>query len=523
MDNTKKVIIFDTTLRDGAQTPGIEFSREDALKIVHQLACLGVDIAEAGFPFSSNKDFQIVRAVAAQVSGIRVCALARAVKSDIDIAAKALENALEPPRIHTFIGTSPEHMKYRHNKSPEEVLEMAVDAVQFARKYVDDVQFSAEDATRSNPDFLKQVFYEVIMAGATSINVPDTVGYAVGGKFGNTIRLIIEGEPIITERGIIVSVHCHNDLGFAVANSLAGLENGARQVECTIEGIGERAGNANLAATVMALKTREDYYGLNVSHIDTGQLGPTSILLSRITGRLISDNSPVTGRNAFAHDSGIHQDGVDKKSITYEIMSPQDVGWDGEKFPLSSHAGRAGLLKRLEGLDYKLSDTEKEIMYKKFIDFAEGKLQVHNPDLHMLMQEMYMELHVHEDDQIEIVKMFYTGSKDKSSANVSLKCNTKTFHGSADGNGAVNALANAIEDALTQSNLWPNGARLSKFKTKMKSGESGTEATGVSTLCITQGDKQGYGRGKSTDTVIAETEAIVAAIDHIRHFPVVGE
>ncbi len=512
-----RVIFFDTTARDGKQAPGNNFGPEDTVRLAQQLVKMRVNIMEAGFPFSSPADFESVRSVATQVHGIHICALARAVEGDITQAARALDGALESPRIHTFIGSSDQHIREKFAKDPQEIVGMAVRAIEHARHYVDDVEFSPEDASRTGFDFLKQIVREAIIAGATTINIPDTVGYSVGDEFGNTIRRLIKEVPIITERGVIVSVHCHNDLDMAAANALAGLANGARQVECTINGIGERAGNTHIAPVAMALKRRQDHYGLKVD-IDTTQIGPTAHLLSQIIGKPIPDTLPTVGENVFAHSSGIHQDGISKSKGTYEIMRPEDVGWVGETFPLSSQSGRSGLFERLVALGYNPNANKLQAIYERFVTLAKDKPKVHNQDLHMLMQEVEGESHEGRDGWIKLTKVNYNRTDGAINAAISLRSGAEILRTIASGNGPVNAAAEALQEALTPVGLWPCGARLTEFDIGKSVG--GTEALSLSTVCITYKGKFAYGRGADTDIVVASARAIVAALNHLRFSPV---
>ncbi|RLB00371.1 MAG: 2-isopropylmalate synthase, partial [Deltaproteobacteria bacterium] len=349
-----RVVIFDTTLRDGEQSPGASMNAEEKLRVAKQLAKLKVDVIEAGFPISSEGEFEAVRAIAEEVKGPVICALARAEKADIDRAWQAIM-AAERPRIHTFIATSDIHLRHKLRMSREEVLERLVDAVSYAKRYTDDVEFSPEDATRTDIDFLCQVVEAAIEAGATTVNIPDTVGYSVPGEFGRIIRTLKERVPNIEEATI--SVHCHNDLGLAVANSLAAIKNGARQVECTINGIGERAGNASLEEIVMILRVRKDLYPY-FTGVKTDQIYPTSRLVSAVTGLTVQPNKAIVGANAFAHEAGIHQDGVLKEKLTYEIMTPETIGIPRSHLVLGKHSGRHAFKERLKELGYELTKEE---------------------------------------------------------------------------------------------------------------------------------------------------------------------
>nr|WP_205719993.1 2-isopropylmalate synthase [Fodinibius halophilus] len=367
--------IFDTTLRDGEQSPGFSMNQEEKLQLAHQLERLQVDVIEAGFPIASDGDFETVREISKHITNSTVAALCRTRHKDIDRAAAAVEPAAKP-RIHTFIATSDIHMKYKLKKTRDEVLDSAVDAVEHATQYCDDVEFSAEDASRSDPDFLYQIFEEVIKAGAKTINVPDTVGYAMPWEYGNLIKGIKENVPNIDQATL--SVHCHNDLGVAVANSLMAIRNGADQVECTINGIGERAGNASLEEIVMAIATRDDD---RETKVVTEELVPSSKLLSEITGHNVQPNKAIVGDNAFAHEAGIHQHGVLNNPMTYEIMTPQSVGLESNKIVLGKHSGRFALNKKLQKMGYELEKDELNRVYFKFTQVADEKKKVKESDI----------------------------------------------------------------------------------------------------------------------------------------------
>ncbi len=513
-----RVFVFDTTARDGKQAPGNQFGPEETVLLAQQLAKMGVDMMEAGFPISSPSDFAAVQSVATRVPGIRCCALARARQEDIDAAGRALNGALEPPRIHVFIASSDEHIRAKFKKSPEEVIDMTVAAVKLARTYVDDVEFSPEDASRTGFAFLKRIVHAAVEAGANTINIPDTVGYAVGNEFGNMIRRLISEVPSITERNVVISVHCHNDLEHAVANALAGLHAGARQVECTINGIGERAGNAHMASMVMSLHRREDYFGLHTG-IRTQELGPTARLLSQILNKPIPDALPIVGKNVFAHGSGIHQDGVAKSRATYEIMQPEDVGWNGEMFPLTSQSGRRGLSERLSALGYTLDTEALSAFYDRFIEFAGTVVSVHDTDVHLLMQEYLGEAHADTDAWVHLARIAYSRTEaGVRSATVTLQCGGEQLRAEGSGNGPVNAATNAIEKALSDIQRWPHKARLGEFSIGKRVG--GTEALGVASIRVDCNGTYAYGRGADTDIVVASAKAVVAALNHLQFSPI---
>jgi len=380
----RRIHIFDTTLRDGEQAPGFSMNLKEKLRLALQLERLGVDIIEAGFPIASQGDFEAVKEISRQVERCKVAGLCRARFQDIDRAWEALQYARHP-RIHTFIATSDIHLTHKLRKSRQEALKDAVKAVEHAKHFCEDVEFSAEDASRSDPDFLVDIFTAVIDAGATVINIPDTVGYAVPWEFGALVRRICEEVPNIYRAQ--VSVHCHNDLGLAVANSLAALQNGAQQVECTINGIGERAGNAALEEIVMALRVRQPEFQCSTG-IDTRQLYPTSQLLVQITGKSVQVNKPIVGENAFAHEAGIHQDGVLKNPMTYEIMTPQSVGVPSSKIVMGKHSGRNALNHRLQLLGFRPSREELDRLYQRFTELADRKKYVSDDDLIQLARSI---------------------------------------------------------------------------------------------------------------------------------------
>ncbi|MEX0685358.1 MAG: 2-isopropylmalate synthase [Balneolales bacterium] len=373
----KQIKIFDTTLRDGEQAPGFSMNQEEKLRLALQLELLGVDVIEAGFPISSDGDFESVKAIANRITNCSVAGLSRTKKGDIDRAWEALKGA-KMPRIHTFIATSDIHMEHKLNKTRKEVLADAVNAVKLAKSYCDDIEFSAEDATRSDPEFLYEIFTAVIAEGATTINVPDTVGYALPLEYGNLIKNIRENVSNIDKATI--SVHCHNDLGLAVANSIIAVENGAQQIECTINGIGERAGNASLEEIAMIYKTRHTEFDCDTG-INTEQIYPVSRLLSEITKNEVQANKAIVGRNAFAHEAGIHQNGVLKNPLTYEIMTPQSVGISSNNIVLGKHSGRRALYERLRALGFNFNKNEMDHVYKEFCRIADDKKEMLDRDL----------------------------------------------------------------------------------------------------------------------------------------------
>jgi len=381
----KQVVFFDTTLRDGQQQAGIRFSPDEKVRLAHQLASLGVNIVETGFTIASEEDFHSAKRISQEVDGIVVCSLARVLHDDIQKTAQALEHARNPPRIHTFIATSDIHLEHKLCMSRTQALDAAVSAVECARSYVDDVQFSAEDATRSDFGYLASVVREVILAGARTVNLPDTVGYCMPQDIQQMIVRMHAEVPEIAEYGVVISVHCHDDLGCAVANTLAGISAGARQVECTINGIGERAGNTHYAPVAMALTTREDFFGMQHT-LRTQKIGNTSRLVSEITSKKVSDNFPVVGMHAFAHASGIHAHGSLRHQETYQIMTPASVGWEGEQYPLSLQSGKTGLAQRLERVGYVVGENEMPSVYQAFLVRASEVSLLDDTDLHALMR-----------------------------------------------------------------------------------------------------------------------------------------
>ena len=378
----ERLIIFDTTLRDGEQSPGASMTRDEKIRIAKVLEKMRVDVIEAGFPAASPGDFESVKAVASVIRNSIVCGLARAVKGDIDRAAEATKPAAAS-RIHTFIATSPIHMKEKLRMSPEEVLKQAEWAVKYARRFTDDVEFSPEDAGRSELEFLCRVVETAIAAGATTVNIPDTVGYNVPGQFGALIRQLMERVPNADQA--VFSVHCHNDLGLAVANSLEAVMNGARQVECTVNGLGERAGNASLEEIVMAVRTRQDVFPCDTG-LETTQIVPASRLVSGITGFPVQPNKAIVGSNAFAHSSGIHQDGVIKNRETYEIIDPETVGVDHSSIVLTARSGRAALAYRAKNIGYELTKVQLDSVYNEFVKFADRKKEIVDEDIHRIIE-----------------------------------------------------------------------------------------------------------------------------------------
>jgi 2-isopropylmalate synthase len=500
---TDRLIIFDTTLRDGEQSPGASMTREEKLRIARQLERLRVDVIEAGFPAASNGDFEAVRAIANTIKESTVAGLCRANDRDITRGLEALAGA-QRPRIHTFIATSELHMEKKLRMTREQVLEQAKLAVRFARNQCPDVEFSPEDGYRSEVDFLCRVLEAVIAEGATTINVPDTVGYAVPELYGNFIRTLRERVP--NSDKAVWSVHCHNDLGMAVANSLAGVKiGGARQVECTINGLGERAGNTSLEEVVMAVKTRQDFFGLE-TRIDTTQIVPASRMVSQITGFVVQPNKAVVGANAFAHASGIHQDGVLKARQTYEIMTAEDVGWSANKIVLGKLSGRNAFKQRLKELHIELESEETvNIAFQKFKDLADKKAEIFDEDLHALVSD---EAVTAEDEHWKLVTMNQaSGMGERPHAKVVLSEGGAERHAESEGDGPVDATFKAIES------LAHSGTELLLYSVNAVT--QGTESQGEVTVRLARAGRIVNGVGADTDIVVASAKAYVNALNKL--------
>lgn len=495
---SRKVLIFDTTLRDGEQSPGASMSASDKLVFAKQLASLGVDIIEAGFPVSSPEQFDGVNRIAKEVEGPIIAALARAVEEDIRVAYEAIKPA-KRKRIHTFIATSPIHMEYKLKKTPAEVIELTKRAVAYAKSLTDDVEFSAEDATRSDLNFLKEVFLCAVEAGATTINIPDTVGYTTPVEFYNIVKEIKEA---IGDKAVI-SVHCHNDLGLAVANSLMGLQAGAGQVEVCVNGIGERAGNAALEEVVMAINVRKDIYDFECG-VNTKEIYKTSKMLSSIIGFPIAYTKPIVGRNVFAHESGIHQDGVLKYKQTYEIMKPEDVGRSGSDIVLGRHSGRHALKAKLRDLGISYDDEMFEEIYRKFLHIADKKKNVHEEDLIALFADMGIQ----EDRMIYILKnvQIVAGDNTIPTATVCIEKGKKEYVESSIGNGPIDAAFKAIEKII---GIY--GMTLEEFS--INAVTSGKDAIGEANISISIGNERHNGHGVDTDIVVAAVKAYLNAIN----------
>ena len=502
MSRDDKLIIFDTTLRDGEQSPGASMTRDEKVRIARALERMRVDVIEAGFPIASPGDFDAVQAVARAVSNSTVCGLARALDRDIDRAGEALKPAVSS-RIHTFIATSPIHMKMKLRMEPEQVIEQAVRAVRRARQYTDNVEFSPEDAGRSETDFLCRVLEAVIDAGANTVNIPDTVGYNLPHQFGALIRTLIERVP--NSDKAVFSVHCHNDLGLAVGNSLSAVLNGARQVECTINGLGERAGNAALEEVVMSVQTRQDIFSCKTG-LDTTQIMTCSRLVSGITGFSVQPNKAIVGANAFAHESGIHQDGVLKSRETYEIMRAQDVGWAANRIVLGKHSGRNAFRTRLKDLGIEFeSEEELNNAFARFKDLADKKHEIFDEDLQALVTESGLES---ENDWLKLVFLKVCSETGETPlASVTLWLDGEERQASCSGSGPVDAAFKAIE-AMVNS-----GTKLELYS--VNNITSGTDSQGEVTVRLKLDGRIVNGQGADTDIVIASAKAYVNAVNKI--------
>jgi 2-isopropylmalate synthase len=496
--------IFDTTLRDGEQSPGATLTQPEKLEIARHLESMGVDIIEAGFPISSEGDFESVRAIASEIGNSTVCGLARCAPKDIERAGEAVKVAAKS-RIHVFCATSKIHREHKLRKGKEEILKLSVRSIQQALEYTKDVEFSPEDASRTELEFLEEIVHAAIEAGATTINLPDTVGYATPKTYGEIFSHLIKKLPVIAEKKVILSAHCHDDLGLAVANSLSAVESGARQVECTINGIGERAGNAALEEIVMVLRTRSDYYKIG-TRIDSTKIFPASRMVSTLTGLAVQRNKAIVGQNAFAHESGIHQDGMLKHRETYEIMDPQTVGLPTTVLVLGKHSGRAAFRDRVTSLGYKLSDEQFESTFVKFKTLADKKKEVFDEDIESLI-----------DEQLEVAASLWelvglqvvAGSNTTPTATVTLRDSTgETVTDASVGDGPVDAIYSAIQ-------------RLTKIEVKLvdyriRAITRGKDAQGEVQIELEHSEKRIRGRGRSTDILEASALAYLGAINRLR-------
>ncbi len=499
--DSRRIVIFDTTLRDGEQSPGASMNLTEKLEIAQRLVELKVDVIEAGFPIASPGDFEAVQAIAKQVKGASICGLARCNEKDIDRAWEALQDAADP-RIHVFLATSAIHREFKLKMDKSEIVDRAIAGVKRAAGYTKNVEFSPEDAARTEPDFLCEVVEAAIAAGATTVNIPDTVGYATPTHMGRVIKTLVDRVPNIDKA--VISVHCHNDLGLAVANSLAAVENGAGQIECTINGIGERAGNCSLEEVVMALRTRGDYYHAD-TRINTPKLVPLSRLVSSITGLDVQRNKAIVGRNAFAHEAGIHQDGILKERSTYEIMRPEDVGFAKTDLVLGKHSGRAALADRAATLGYPIEGDRLQAVFDEFKKLADKKKEVYDADIVALIERRGRIA----DSQWTLVDYHVEAGHDSvPKASVKLSRGAESITATADsGDGPLDALFIALEQAT--------GITTVVRDFQVHSVTMGKDAQGESTIEAESGGKLYRGRGVSTDTVEASVLAFLNVLNRV--------
>ncbi|QTA81544.1 2-isopropylmalate synthase [Desulfonema limicola] len=497
-----RVYIFDTTLRDGEQSPGASMNTAEKLRLATQLEKLGVDVLEAGFPAASEGDFEAVSRIASKLEKTEVAALCRANKHDIDKAWGAVQHAVKP-KIHTFIATSDIHLKYKLNMTRDEVVQAAVDAVKYAKTFTESVEFSAEDGSRSDRDFLCKIFGAAIEAGATVVNLPDTVGYAIPSEFAELAKYVIEHTPNMHKA--ILSIHCHNDLGLATANTLAAIGVGARQAEVTVNGIGERAGNTSLEEVVMALRTRNNYMPMHTG-IVTENIYPVSRLVSMITGIIVQPNKAIVGANAFAHEAGIHQDGMLKNPMTYEIMSPESIGLNTSKLVLGKHSGRHALRSRLKELGYDLSDEELNTVFTKFKELADKKKHVVDEDLEVIVTEGVLRT-------AEIFTLEYlhvsAGTSVMPMASVELSINGRKVRGADWGNGPIDSAYNTI------AKLTGTESELLRFTVSALTG--GTDAQGEVTVRLRENGLVALGRGSDPDIITASVKAYVNGLNRLEY------
>jgi len=498
----ERVIIFDTTLRDGEQSPGASMNAAEKLRLATQLEKLGVDVLEAGFPAASQGDFEAVSGIAGKLKRTEVAALARTSKADIDRAWGAIQHAAKP-RIHTFIATSDLHMHYKLNMKKDEVLKTAVESVKYAGSFTDNIEFSAEDASRSDRDFLCKVFEAVIEAGAATINIPDTVGYAIPEEFSDLVKYVMAHTPNIGKA--VVSVHCHNDLGLATANTIAAVSAGARQAEVTINGIGERAGNTSLEEFVMAMHTRPNYLPLTCN-INTELIYPTSRLVTMITGIIVQPNKAIVGANAFAHEAGIHQDGVLKNPMTYEIMKPESIGLSSNKLVLGKHSGRHALRSRLKELGYDLSDEELKLVFTKFKELADKKKHVVDEDLEVIVTEGILRT----TDTFRLEYLHVTcGTTVIPMATVKLSIKDRPVQGAGYGNGPIDAAFDSI------AKLTGTESELLRFSVSALTG--GTDAQGEVTVRLKENGLIALGRGADPDIITASAKAYINGLNRLEY------
>lgn len=502
--DSKYIRIFDTTLRDGEQSPGASMNTSEKLEIAQVLAELGVDIIEAGFPISSEGDFEAVRAIAERIQGPTICGLARALPVDIDRCWEAVK--VNPkPRIHTFIATSQIHLEKKLRKSPEQVIQIAVDAVKRARGYCEDVEFSTEDGARTDRNYICEIVERAIEAGASTINIPDTVGYSNPWEYGGLIEHVFQHVPNVHQA--IISVHCHNDLGLAVANSLAAVRAGARQVECTINGIGERAGNGSLEEFVMNLKTRQEFFGFETG-IRSEKIFRASRLVSNLTGIVVQPNKAIVGGNAFAHEAGIHQDGMIKDKNTYEIMTPESVGWRGVSMVMGKHSGRHAFVNRIRELGFDLTADQIENAFAEFKELADLKKEIFDEDLEAIVirvqnLDMAQGAEVYQLEYLQTV----TSLKETPRAIVTLRKGEEMLEGTATGDGPVDAVCNAIKK------ITGTPSRMVDYRIAAITG--GTDAQGNVTLTLEEGPCRAISRASGPDIITTSARAYVQALNYL--------
>lgn len=501
MNKADQIIIFDTTLRDGEQSPGCSMNLDEKLRIAKLLDEMGVDVIEAGFPVASQGDWEAVNEISKTLKNAVICGLSRAIKKDIEASASALEPAKQK-RIHTFISTSPLHMKYKLQMSAEDVLESIAESVSFARHHTDDVEWSAEDGSRTEDDFLCQCVETAIKCGATTINIPDTVGYAIPEEYARQIKMLVERVPNIDKARL--SVHCHNDLGLAVANSLAGVQAGARQIECTINGIGERAGNAALEEVIMAIRTRSDRMPYH-NNIKTEMLTKASKTLSTTVGFNVQPNKAIVGANAFAHESGIHQDGMLKNAQTYEIMTPESVGLTKSELVLGKHSGRHALKDKLKELGYDIGDNAFQDLFKRFKDLADKKKDIFDEDIIALIDDEIGRDH----DRIKFIALnIQAGTTGPQTADITLIIDGTEQSTTSEGNGPVDAIFKAIRQIMPHDN-----ATLQLYQVHAVTG--GTDAQAEVTVRLEEDGKTVSGKGADADTLVASARAYVHALNKL--------
>ena len=503
-DDSNRVHIFDTTLRDGEQVPGAQLNLQEKLEVAHHLARLKVDVIEAGFPVSSPGDFEAVSRIAGEVKGPEICGLARAVDGDIKAAADAIRHA-EKSRLHTFIGTSDINVESQLRKSRDDVLKIAVRAVEHARSLIEVVEFSPMDATRTDPGYLCEVVAATIEAGATIINIPDTVGYAVPEEFGALIRLLFEKVPNINDA--IISVHCHDDLGMATINSITAVHNGARQIECTVNGVGERAGNTSLEECVMAIKTRSNYFGDVHTDVETTEIVQISKRVSRLMHMVVPPNKPIVGANAFAHSSGIHQDGFLKNPETFEIMNPGDVGIYESTLVLTARSGRRALRHRIEELGFTIRDDQVDQTYERFLKVADKKKEVTEADLEAIVKDEITSFpRVYEFDFLQVL----SGSNVVPTATVGLRRDDEALQAADSGDGPVDALYRAIERIT--------GVKVTVDSYTIHAVTGGKDALGEVTVRVAYEGGHYVGVGASMDIIEASAKAMLDAVNKVIHF-----